>query len=103
MLNTASDDVFSGAWSGAAAVNWFTGGAGSASNNNAHKGGLGTALSVNSLNRDVKAVISKTAIYEAGRIENMAIKEGAAAAAALGIAVTNERQNRENCDQQQLL
>ena len=96
LLNTASDDVFSGAWSGAAAVNWFTGGAGSASNNNAHKGGLGTALGVNSLNRDVKAVISKTAIYEAGRIENMAIKEGAAAAAALGIAVTNDSQGAGN-------
>ena len=92
LLNAASDDVFSGAWSGAAAVNWFTGGAGSAANPGSHKGGLGTALAVNNLKRDVDAVISNSSITKAGTVENTAIKNGAEAAAALGIAVTNDSQ-----------
>ena len=92
LLNAASDDVFSGAWSGAAAVNWFNGGAGSQANQNAHKGGLGTALSVNHLDRDVKAIISNASITEAGAIENKTIKNGAEAAGALGLSVTNDSQ-----------
>ena len=92
LLNAASDDVFIGAWSGAAAVNWFTGGAGAASNNNAHKGALGTALGVNNLKRDVKAVISNAKITGAGTIDNKDVKEGAEAAVALGIATTNDSQ-----------
>ena len=92
LLNAGSDDVFNGAWSGAAAVNWFTGGAGSASNNNAHKGALGTALGVNNLKRDVKAVINNVEIVNAGTVENKALKSGAEAAASLGMAVTNDKQ-----------
>lgn len=92
LLNAASDDVFSGAWSGAAAVNWFNGGAGSAANPNSHKGGLGTALSVNRLNRDVKAIVGNSTVSEAGAIENKAIKNGAEAAGALGLSVTNDNQ-----------
>ncbi|MER2138524.1 MAG: hypothetical protein ABS965_00145, partial [Succiniclasticum sp.] len=92
LLNGASDDVFSGAWSGAAAVNWFTGGAGSAASPGSHKGALGTALAANNLKRDVDAVISNSTITKAGTVENTAIKNGAEAAAALGIAVTNDKQ-----------
>ncbi|MBQ7418140.1 MAG: leukotoxin LktA family filamentous adhesin, partial [Acidaminococcaceae bacterium] len=92
LLNAASDDVFSGAWSGAAAVNWFTGGAGSAASPGSHKGALGTALATNNLKRDVDAVISNSTITKAGTIENTVIKNGAEAAAALGIAVTNDSQ-----------
>ena len=92
LLNAGSDDVFNGAWSGAAAVNWFTGGAGSASNNNAYKGALGTALGVNNLKRDVKAVINNVEIVNAGTVENKALKSGAEAAASLGMAVTNDKQ-----------
>ena len=92
LLNAASDDVFSGSWSGAAAVNWFTGGAGSAASPGSHKGALGTALATNNLKRDVDAVISNSTITKAGTIENTVIKNGAEAAAALGIAVTNDSQ-----------
>ncbi len=90
LLNAASDDVFIGAWSGAAAVNWFTGGTGSQANQNAHKGALGAALAVNNLEQDVKAVISNSTINKVNMVENTAIKDGAEVAAALGVAVTND-------------
>ena len=92
LLNTATDDVFSGAWSGAAAVNWFNGAAGAAANNNAKKGALGAALAVNHLNRATDALILSSDISQAGAIKNMAIRNGAEAAAALGLAVTNDSQ-----------
>ena len=44
LKNEATDDVFTGAWAGAGAMNWFAGGAGVASNNAAHKGSLGAAV-----------------------------------------------------------
>ena len=92
LLNTATDDVFSGAWSGAAAVNWFNGAAGAAANNNAKKGALGAALAVNHLNRATDALILSSDISQAGAIKNMTIRNGAEAAAALGLAVTNDSQ-----------
>ncbi len=92
LKNEATDDIFTGAWAGAAAMNWFTGGAGVASNNAAHKGTLGAAVALNKLDRNVKAVISNAAISRAKLIENTAIKKGTEAAASLGIAVTNNGQ-----------
>ena len=90
LVNTATDDVFSGAWAGAAAVNWFTGGTGAAANNNAKKGALGTALAVNHLNRNADALVLSSNISQAGNIKNTAIRNGSEAAAALGLAVTND-------------
>ena len=90
--NTASDDLFTGAWSGAAALNWFTGGEGSPSNNGALKGALGTAVSLNLLNRNVNALILSSDISQAGAVKDMAVKNGAEAAASLGLAVTNDRE-----------
>ncbi len=90
MVNTATDDVFSGAWAGAAAVNWFNGATGAAANNNAKKGALGTALAVNHLNRNADAVILSSRISQAGNIKNTAIRNGSEVAAALGLAVTND-------------
>ena len=92
LKNEATDDIFTGAWAGAAAMNWFTGGAGVASNNAAHKGTLGAAVALNKLDRNVKAVISNATISQAKLIENTAIKKGTEAAASLGIAVTNNGQ-----------
>lgn len=92
LKNEALDDIFTGAWAGAAALNWFSGGAGVASNNAAHKGALGAAVSVNNLERDVKAQISNAKISQARQIENTAIMKGTEAAAALGLAVTNDSQ-----------
>ena len=90
LVNTATDDVFSGAWAGAAAVNWFNGATGAAANNNAKKGALGTALAVNHLNRNADAVILSSRISQAGNIKNTAIRNGSEVAAALGLAVTND-------------
>ena len=92
LKNEALDDLFTGAWAGAAALNWFSGGAGVASNNAAHKGALGAAVSVNNLERDVKAQISNANISQARQIENTAIMKGTEAAAALGLAVTKDSQ-----------
>ena len=92
LVNTAADDVFSGAWAGAAAVNWFTGATGAAANNNAKKGALGTALAVNHLNRNADALMLSSQISQAGNIKNTAIRNGSEAAAALGLAVTNDSQ-----------
>ena len=93
LLNKASDDLFNGAWAGSAAWNWFKGGAaGSASNNSAIKGALGTAIAVNRVERNVKAVVSDTDISGAGRIDNYAEKDGTDVAIALGIATTNDKQ-----------
>ncbi|MER2139790.1 MAG: hypothetical protein ABS965_06670, partial [Succiniclasticum sp.] len=116
LKNEATDDVFTGAWAGAAAMNWFTGGNGVASNNAAHKGTLGAAVALNLYDtvkvtnestdgssnnddktvrkaaRNVNAVISNATISQAKLIENTAIKKGTEAAAALGVAVTNNDQ-----------
>ncbi len=90
LLNAASDDVFTGAWAGAAALNWFTGGAGSASNDAAIKGALGAAISLNSPDRNVNALLLSSDISQAGAVKEMAVKNGAEVAAALGVAVTND-------------
>ena len=90
LVTTATDDIFTGAWSGAAAMNWFTGGTGVASNNAAHKGALGAAVALNSLNNNVNALISNAGISGAGLVDSSAIRNGAEAAAALGLAVTND-------------
>ena len=92
LVNTATDDVFSGAWAGAAAVNWFTGATGAAANNNAKKGALGTALAVNHLNRNADALVLSSRISQAGNIKNTAIRNGSEAAVALGLALTNDSQ-----------
>ena len=112
LKNEATDDIFAGAWAGAAAINWFAGGAGVASNNAAHKDSLGTAVALNLYDtvkitnenetgsartvrkaaRNVNAVISNAVISQAKLIENTAIKKGTEAAAALGLAVTNNSQ-----------
>ncbi|MBO5637708.1 MAG: hypothetical protein J5906_09360 [Acidaminococcaceae bacterium] len=92
LINTATDDVFSGAWAGAAAVNWFNGATGAAANNNAKKGALGTAIAVNRLDRNADAVMLASNISQAGNIKNTAIRNGAEVAAALGLAVTNDSQ-----------
>ena len=96
LVTEATDDIFTGAWSGAAATNWFTGGAGVASNNAAHKGSLGAAVALNSLNRNVNAQISNAGITGAGLVDSSAIRNGAEAAAALGLAVTNDSQGTGN-------
>ncbi|MBQ9572745.1 MAG: leukotoxin LktA family filamentous adhesin [Acidaminococcaceae bacterium] len=90
LVTAATDDIFTGAWSGAAAMNWFTGGTGVASNNAAHKGALGAAVALNSLNNNVNALISNAGISGAGLVDSSAIRNGAEAAAALGLAVTND-------------
>lgn len=90
LRNTAGDDLFTGAWSGAAALNWFTGGEGSPSNDGAMKGALGTALSFNFLNHNVNALILSSDISQAGAVKNMAVKNGAEVATSLGLAVTND-------------
>ncbi len=92
LKNEATDDTFTGAWAGAAAMNWFTGGEGVESNHAAHKGSLGAAVGVNHIERDVKAQIQNTNISQAGLVENTAIMKGAEAAASLGLAVTNDSQ-----------
>ena len=94
LVNEATDDVFTGAWSGAAALNWFTGGEGTAANNNAHKVSVGAAVALNKLTKDVKAQIRNTGISNAGLIENTVIRKGTEAAAALGLAVTNDSQGQ---------
>ena len=96
LVTEATDDIFTGAWSGAAAMNWFTGGAGVASNNAAHKGSLGAAVALNSLNRNVNAQVSNAVITGAGLVDSSAIRNGAEAAAALGLAVTNDSQGTGN-------
>jgi len=92
LKNEATDEMFTGAWAGAAAMNWFTGAAGGGveSNHAAHKGALGAAVALNSIEHDVRAVVRKTDIKQAGLIENTAINKGAEVAAALGLAVTKD-------------
>ena len=90
LLNAASDDVFTGAWAGAAALNWFTGGAGAASNDDALKGALGTAVSLNLPDRNVNALLLSADISQAGVVKDMAVKNGAEVATALGLAVTED-------------
>ena len=92
LVTEALDDSFTGAWSGAAAMNWFTGGTGVASNNAAHKGSLGAAFSANLLHHNVDAQIRNADISNAGLVEAAGIRNGAEAAAALGLAVTNDSQ-----------
>ena len=99
LLNAATEDIFTGAWAGADAINWFSGTAsfdfsGTTSEDTAsrgsHKTGLGAAVAVNDLNRNVNALISNSAISQAGLLENTAVKNGAEAAGALGLAITND-------------
>ena len=111
LKNEATDDVFTGAWAGAGAMNWFAGGTGVASNNAAHKGSLGAAVALNIMDmvkdtwsesgndrtvrkagKNVNAVISNAVISQAKGIQNTAIRMGTEVAAGLGIAVTNDSQ-----------
>lgn len=99
LLNAATEDIFTGAWAGADAINWFSGTAsfdfsGTTSEDTAsrgsHKTGLGAAVAINDLNRNVNALISNSSISQAGLLENTAVKNGAEAAGALGLAITND-------------
>lgn len=89
---SATDSLFSGAWAGAGAVNWFgKTGSGSTSGGGSSSGGtevsIGGAAGVSIADRGVSSIISNSAIKNAGHISNKAAKDGAEVAVGLGLAV----------------
>jgi hypothetical protein len=80
---SASDDIFSGAWAGGAAINWVT-----ATTTNSSSVSVGGAAAVNVNERDVASILRKSTITNAGVINNTATKSGAEVAAALGLALS---------------
>lgn len=81
--STAADDVFIGAWGGAAAINWVT-----AKNNAKTSVGISGVAAANDINRDVVSVICNMSLTNAGSITNSAIKEGTLVAAGLGLTLS---------------
>lgn len=89
---SATDSLFSGAWAGAGAVNWFgKTGSGSTTGGGSSSGGtevsIGGAAGVSIADRGVSSIISNSAIKNAGHISNKAAKDGAEVAVGLGLAV----------------
>lgn len=79
---TARDALYAGAYSGAAALQWKSGG--SADNTSV---GFSGAAGVNDIDNAVKATIKKSTISNAGKIDTMALSGGEQLALGLGLAV----------------
>ena len=79
---TARDTAYAGAYSGAAALQWKSGG--SASDTSA---GFSGAAGVNDIDNAVKATIKNSTISNAGKIDTMALSGGEQLALGLGLAV----------------
>ena len=90
LVTAATDKLFTGAWAGSGSLMWFSGTDQGASNNNANKGALGTAIAVNHLDQKVNSLIINSDITQAGTVQNTAIKSGSEVAAGLGIAVVKD-------------
>jgi hypothetical protein len=85
LTTKATDTLFSGAWAGAAAVNWATT---TKPENSSTSVGVSGAAAVNVIDRDVDSIISNSTIKHAGSIINSASKDGAEVAAALGMTLS---------------
>lgn len=79
---TARDALYAGAYSGAAALQWKSGG--SASDTSV---GFSGAAGVNDIDNVIKATISNSAIYNAGTIDTLALSGGEQLALGLGLNV----------------
>ena len=84
---SAEDSLFSGAWAGGAAVNWFSGGSTSGGAGSKTEVSIGGAAGVSIADRGVSSIISNSSINHAGSINNTAVKSGAEVAAGLGLSV----------------
>lgn len=81
----AADGLFTGAWAGAAAVNWS---GKTANGTDKAVAGLGGALAYNDVDRDVASVIKDSTISGASDVKNTAEKNGVLFAAGLGFSLT---------------
>lgn len=93
LTTKATDEVFIGSWSGAAAISWGKGtqdnsiGGGSAQSDSSSVSVSG-ALAFNKLTRDVASITRNSKIENASKIDNSANKTGATVSAALGLALS---------------
>ena len=82
----ATDDLFTGAWSGAAAFNFSKA---SAQGSSSMSVGVSGVLAYNDINRDLMSVVSNSTVTDAAALNVVANKKGAEVAAGLGLGYSS--------------
>ena len=96
---SAADDIFTGAWAGAAAINWINGkqtvpkageAAAPPNKNVGTTVGISGAFAMNDISTDtVVSSLTDSSVRNAAALTNQATKEGAVVAAGLGVAMSH--------------
>lgn len=81
----ATDNIFAGAWAGAAAVNYVSATGNRGGNTSV---GVSGAIGFNEVKRDVMTVVSNANILDAAELNLASVKQGAEVAAGLGASVS---------------
>ena len=88
---TAKDESFTGAWSGAAAINWMNGKSGSTGGGQASGGtsvGVHGAVGINIVDRDITAQMKNLTIKDANSINVESVNDSVTVAAGLGLGLS---------------
>ena len=88
---TVKDESFTGAWSGAAAINWMNGKSGSTGGGQASGGtsvGVHGAVGINIVDRDITAQMKNLTIKDANSINVESVNDSVTVAAGLGLGLS---------------